>query len=71
MHTTTESQPIGDPFLTLDEGAAFTKFHETTLRREIKRGRLRAARVGGRGCIRFRQSWLADWLERQATPIEA
>ena len=60
-----------DPWLTLREGAALVKAHETTLRREIRRGRLRCARIGGRKAIRIRSSWLDAWLESTSTPVEA
>ena len=59
-----------DPWLTLQQGAAIVQAHEATLRREIRRGRLRAARVGGRKSIRLRRSWLDAWLEANTSPIE-
>jgi excisionase family DNA binding protein len=60
-----------DPWLTLDESAAEVKVHPATLRREIKAGRLRHARVGGRTSIRIRRSWVNAWLEASMTPVEA
>jgi excisionase family DNA binding protein len=70
--TTTQlaAQPVVDPWLTLDTAAAEVQVHPATLRREIRANRLRAARVGGRKCSRVRRSWLNDWLERNATPVE-
>ena len=59
-----------DPWLTLQQGAERVQVHEATLRREIARGRLRHARVGGRKSIRVRASWLDAWLESSTTPIE-
>jgi excisionase family DNA binding protein len=59
-----------DPWLTLRQGAAHAQADEVTLRREIRRGRLRAARIGGRKCFRLRRSWIDEWLERTSTPIE-
>ncbi len=59
-----------DPWLTLKQGAAIVQTHEATLRREIQRGRLRAARVGGRRSIRFRRSWLDAWLEASTVTVE-
>jgi excisionase family DNA binding protein len=44
--------------------------NEATLRREIRRGRLRHARIGGRKSIRIRCSWLDTWLESFSTPTE-
>ena len=67
------TEPIAadpDPWLKLREGAARAKVHEATLRREIKRGRLRHARVGGRKCVRIRASWIDAWLEATSTPVE-
>ena len=69
MNTT--DVPIIDPWLTLQQGAIRLQLHEATLRRAVKRGQLRAARVGGRKSIRLRASWLDAWLESSITPIEA
>lgn len=68
----TSAQPLTDvdPWLTLDQASAVVHLHSTTLRREIVRGRLRHARVGGRKCIRLRRSWLDAWLEASSTPVE-
>jgi excisionase family DNA binding protein len=75
MHTesgTSERIPAYiDPWLTLRQGAAHAQADEATLRREIRRGRLRAARIGGRKCIRLRRSWIDQWLEQTSTPVEA
>jgi excisionase family DNA binding protein len=65
-----EVAPNPDPWLTLQQGADRVQVHEATLRREIQRGRLRHARVGGRKSIRIRASWLDAWLEASTTPVE-
>jgi excisionase family DNA binding protein len=74
MQTATSASPHvqtdSDPWLTLREGAEHVKANEATLRREIRRGRLRHARIGGRKCIRVRRSWLDEWLEQTSTPAE-
>jgi excisionase family DNA binding protein len=66
----TPDVPITDPWLRLEQCAARVQVHSATLRREIARGRLRCARVGGRKSIRVRASWLDTWLESSSTPIE-
>ena len=59
------------PWLTIDEARRDVKCGAKLLYREIRAGRLRAARLGGRsGAIRIHKSWVADWLERSAQPIE-
>jgi excisionase family DNA binding protein len=46
--------------------------HEATVRRLIRAGLLRHARVGaGRKIIRIRASWLDACLEQCATPVES
>lgn len=59
-----------DPWLKLLQCAERVQVHEATLRREIQRGRLRHARVGGRKSIRIRASWVDAWLESSTTPVE-
>ncbi len=70
--TTPTSTPAHDPqeWLTLNEAAPEAKTSTATLRREIKRGALRHARIGGRKLIRIRRAWLHTWLETGGTPIE-
>jgi hypothetical protein len=58
------------PWLTLrTEGAAYAKRGGRFLAREVKAGRLRAARVGGRRELVTRAEWIDDWYEAQATPV--
>ncbi len=60
-----------DQWLTLEQCAERALCHEATLRRLIKAGLLRHARVGaGRKHIRVKQSWLDTALEQLATPVE-
>jgi excisionase family DNA binding protein len=57
-------------WLRLEQAAKLAQVHPATLRREIARGRLRHARVGGRKAIRIRPEWIDAWLEEGGTPIE-
>jgi excisionase family DNA binding protein len=60
-----------DPWLTLQQAAAEVNCHEATLRRLIKAGIMRHARVGpGKQRIRIRRSWLSAAMEACAMPIE-
>lgn len=70
---TTTVAPIvtESPWLTVEESRRMAKCGSKLIYREIKAGRLRAARLGGRsGAIRIHRSWISEWLERSATPIE-
>lgn len=53
----------------LKAAAEYVHRHPQTLTREVNRGRLRAAKVGGRGEYFFREEWLDEWMESQSTPI--
>lgn len=57
------------PWLTLAEAAAYAKRGKRFLAREVKLGRLRAAKVGARGQLLFRAEWIDLWLESMATPV--
>ena len=62
---------ICDPaWLTLRQAASRAAVSEGTLKREVRRRRIRSARVGGRRCLRFRPSWIDAWLEASSTPVE-
>lgn len=63
-----DEQP--SPWLTIDEARAVAKCGARLLYREIRAGRLRAARVGGRRDIRIHRDWISEWLLASATPIE-
>jgi excisionase family DNA binding protein len=56
-------------WLTATEAAAHVRRGKRFLLREVKAGRLRAARVGGRGEMLFRREWLDEWVEALATPV--
>jgi len=61
-----------DPWLTVNRCAMRGDIHPSTVRRMIKAGILRHARVGtGRiNDIRIRASWFDAAIEAQATPLE-
>ena len=60
----------GDVWLTLRQAAAHAAVSEGTIKREVHRGRVRVARVGGRRSLRFRAHWIDAWLEAYSTPVE-
>jgi hypothetical protein len=58
------------PWLKLKtEGAAYAKRGGRFLAREVNAGRLRTAKIGGRGELITRASWLDEWIEAQAAPV--
>ena len=57
------------PWLTAAEAAAYIKRGRRFVLREIHAGRIRAARIGGRGEILTRAEWLDDYVEQQAAPV--
>jgi excisionase family DNA binding protein len=59
-----------DVWLTLRRAAARAAVSEATIKREVSRGRIRCARVGGRRSLRFRAEWVDAWLDRTAAPVE-
>ena len=57
-------------WMTIGEAARYARCGSKTLYREVRRGSLKAARVGGRRAIRVRREWLDRWLEDCATREE-
>jgi excisionase family DNA binding protein len=60
--------PLSSPWLTMKEAAARSRCGVGTLLREVRAGRLRAVRVGGRRTIRLKAEWIDTWLEAQELP---
>lgn len=62
--------PPASPWMrVVTEGAAYVHRGARFMVREVKQGRLRAARIGGRGELITRREWLDQWVEDQATPV--
>ena len=53
---------LSDSWWTRREAAAYTHVSEATIGREVRGGRLRHARVGGRRALRFKRDWLDEWM---------
>ena len=71
VRRTTEMSSSENTWLTPKEAAQQARCGVKTIYREVKAGRLRAARVGGRRELRIKPEWVDAWLERTATPVEA
>ena len=53
-----------DEFLTPEAAARYICMSPQSLRRAVRRGDLRCARLGR--LVRFRKVWLLDWADTQA-----
>jgi len=53
-------------WLKIADAAKRAQCSEATIRREVRAGRLRVVRVGGRKSVRLRAEWLDDWLLAEA-----
>lgn len=60
---------IESPWLSLKQAAQYAHRHPQTLSREIRAGRLRAARIGERREYFLIAPWIDEWMESQAAPI--
>jgi excisionase family DNA binding protein len=56
------------PWLTVGEAARRARCGVKTIYREVRAGRLRAARIGGRRELRLRPEWVDDWLMQATEP---
>jgi excisionase family DNA binding protein len=57
-------------WLTVAEAADHARCGTKLIYREVKAGRLRAAKVGGRRELRLLPEWIDQWLLASTTPIE-
>jgi excisionase family DNA binding protein len=55
-------------WLTAAEAAQHARCGVKLICREVQRGKLRAARVGGRRQLRFLATWIDAWLLASSTP---
>jgi excisionase family DNA binding protein len=62
-----ESGSQSTPWLTVEQAAERARCGVKTIYREVRAGRLRAARVGGRRELRLLVEWVDDWLLRQSS----
>ena len=64
-----ERTPPGSPWLTAAEAAERARCGIKTVYREVRAGRLRVARIGGRREQRFRPEWIDEWLDRTCAVV--
>ena len=57
-----------NPWLAVSEAAVRARCGVKTIYREVRAGRLRAARIGGRRELRVKPEWVDEWLIRAAGP---
>jgi excisionase family DNA binding protein len=55
------------PWLTVREAAGRARCGVKTIYREVRAGRLRAARIGGRRELRLLAEWIDEWLVDHST----
>jgi excisionase family DNA binding protein len=56
-------------WLTVGEAAQHARCGKSLIYGEVQRGRLRAARLGGRRELRFLATWIDAWLLATSTPV--
>lgn len=62
-HVTSPTPIQTTPWLNVVQAARYCGCSDDTLRRAVARGTLHAVRVDGRRLLRFRATWLDNWLE--------
>ena len=59
---------MSNEWWTVDQAAAHAKCGKAIIYAEVRRGKLRAARLGGRRELRFLPAWVDAWLLAASTP---
>jgi excisionase family DNA binding protein len=59
-----ERERPGTPWITVDEAATRARCGIKLIYREVRAGRLKAVRIGGRRELRLRPEWIDTWLNR-------
>jgi excisionase family DNA binding protein len=57
------------PWLTAEAAGDYLHRSKRFVLREIKAGRLKAAKLGGRGDVLVRREWLDEYVEAQSQPV--
>jgi hypothetical protein len=60
----------GDPWIDVHQAALHGNVSTATIRRAMRGGKLRHARVGGGKLLRTKPSWIDEWYEQTTTPKE-
>lgn len=64
---TSTSPTVQSPWLTVAEAADRARCGPKLIYREVKAGRLKAAKVGGRRELRMLREWIDQWLIAHTT----
>lgn len=64
----TEPSKSVTPWLNAKQAAARAQVGAKVLYAEVRKGRLRASRIGGRKQLRFRAEWIDAWLDASVKP---
>jgi excisionase family DNA binding protein len=69
MNEAGASTVVGQVWLTVEGVASHVQCGPKVVYRAVKNGKLRAARIDGRGDLRFKLEWVDAWVESLA-PVE-
>lgn len=61
---------VDTPWRTVKQVAAHGQCGVKLVYREIRAGRLRAARIGNRRDLRIHREWIDEWLMASTEPVE-